>query len=521
MVRTLRALLRAANDTLDPLDIAGTGDPEIHGIAWNSRNVSTGYAFFACSGERTDGHRYIDEAIGNGASVIFHSDPVTERSDSVVYVRVQEPRTAMAHFAAAYYGNPSGEMTVIGVTGTNGKTTTVYLIQQLYERLGFKAGMLSTALRKTNGEPESNPTRLSTPESPDAQALLREMADAGCEYAVVEATSHGLSQRNARLVGIELNVAVLTNITHEHLEFHGSLEQYRSDKANLFRFLDHYRKEPSFGVINGGTENSHCFTGATKKPLFTYTVDVRNDKHGSNPSHIPTDASADIVADRIDVSPDGSRFVVTAEERSFEASIGLPGVFNIANSLAALLVVSKTTGIPLQTVASRLPELRSVPGRMMSISAGQPFYVIVDFAHSPDAFTNILPFFRDITSGKLIVVFGSAGDRDTEKRPIQGAIADTYADTIMLTDEDPRSEDPATILGEIASGCSRSIGESLRLIPDRKEAIRAAFQCAQPGDTVLLLGKGHEKSIEYRSHSLSWNEAEIATSLLAELGYDT
>jgi UDP-N-acetylmuramoyl-L-alanyl-D-glutamate--2,6-diaminopimelate ligase len=330
------------------------------------------------------------------------------------------------------------------------------------------------------------------------------MVQSGKTHAVVEATSHGLSHRSCRLADVSFQVGVFTNLSPEHLEFHGSIEQYRNDKANLFRALPG-GSETSFGVVNDDDTHTPFFRKAAAAPVFGFSL---RDGRGS------------LWARDVALGSTGSRFQMCDATGCAAAHLPVPGGFNVENALAAVLTVSRLLGEGLEIVASRLPQLRSIPGRLSPVHAGQPFGVVVDFAHTPGSFAKLLPAMRSRTPGKLIVVFGSAGERDRGKRPLQGELAARYADRAILTDEDPRGEDSMAIIEEIAAGCgSMQRGADLLLIPNRREAIRVALEMAAPDDTVLLLGKGHESSIAQADGPRPWDEAQVAREILAKLGY--
>jgi UDP-N-acetylmuramoyl-L-alanyl-D-glutamate--2,6-diaminopimelate ligase len=330
------------------------------------------------------------------------------------------------------------------------------------------------------------------------------MVDSGRRFAVLEATSHGLSERTSRLRDVQFAVGALTNLSHEHLEFHGSFEEYRSDKANLFRSLS-WDPDGAFGVLNLDDPSAGYFRAQTRAPVFGYSL---------------RDPAADLSAVALSGDLEGSSFELDDRRHRLPARLHLPGVYNVQNLLAAALAVLRLLDLPLEALAPHLEALTGVPGRMQRISAGQPFQVIVDYAHTPGAFDQLLPLLRRHCSGRLIAVFGSAGERDVAKRALQGALAARLCDEIILTDEDPRGEDRLQILEEIASG-ARSAGKEPAIEPDRRQAIRRALSGAAAGDTVALLGKGHEKSILYPDGPLPWDEARVAAALLAELGFSS
>ena len=480
-------------------------DHSISGLAYDSRKTGPGFVFFALPGLHTDGHDFIKKAAEAGArAVVFDGNPGT-LLPGIAYIKVADSRTAMAPLAASFYDYPSGKLAVSGVTGTDGKSTTVYLIHQLLELAGYKSGFFSTVHFKTEGDVMKNTFRQSTPEALEVQEVLYRMVLSGKTHAVLEATSHGLSERTGRLAEVDFRAGVFTNLSHEHLEFHGTFERYMYDKANLFRRLS------GLGVINLDDPSSGYFRKAAAE---------------ENPSSPPvygfslTDAGADLQALGIEESASSIGFSLRMGKKTLPAVINLPGLFNVENTLAALLCVMKLTGVKAADIVPLLPQLKPVPGRMQVISMGQPFTVIVDYAHTPGAFQKLFPLVRGQCPARLIAVFGSAGERDIDKRPIQGNIASHYADIIVLADEDPRGEEPMTILREIAAGCPDKVRNgSVLMVPDRRKAIGEALGRARPGDVVLLLGKGHEGSIVYREGPIPWDEAETAAGALRELGY--
>jgi UDP-N-acetylmuramoyl-L-alanyl-D-glutamate--2,6-diaminopimelate ligase len=478
----------------------------VRGIAYDSRDAGPGFLFAAMDGLHTDGHHYVGDAVRRGATAVLHARPLDDVPPGITCVRVQDPRTTLSPLAAAFYRHPSKSLKVIGVTGTDGKSSTVWFITQLIGFLGGRAGFLSTVSFKTGDEVVKNPFRQSTPEATEIHGMLREMVDRGRDIAVVEATSHGLSPRTNRLGDVLFDAAVLTNVTHEHLEFHGSFEQYRSDKANLFRSISpDTAKEvtcPRFAVVNLADPGAAFFREAARVPV-----------HGYGPG-----GELEARSTRTDIS--GATFLMAHGGQETEARIRIPGPFWVENSLAAVLAVSCMLEVPPLSLAPHLQRLQSVQGRMAAVELGQPFAVIVDYAHTPGAFLKLFPWMRAHTQGRLTAVFGSAGERDREKRPLQGRAAAAYCDTLVITDEDPRGEDRMEILEQIAAGCDgKTRGENLFLIPDRRDAIRQALANARPGDAVVLLGKGHEGSIIGPDGSAAWDETMEAESALRSLGY--
>ncbi|MDR2535563.1 MAG: UDP-N-acetylmuramoyl-L-alanyl-D-glutamate--2,6-diaminopimelate ligase [Treponema sp.] len=488
-------------------------DPAVTGLAYDSRKVEQGNLYFALPGLHYDGHRFVPEAVAKGAAVIVHQNELGLYHPDIVYIKLKAPRFGMSPIADAFYGFPSKQLSVIGVTGTEGKSTTVYLCYQLLRYAGTSSGFISTVQFDEGTGEQWNPEHQTTPEAPTVHRLLAAMRDQGLDYAVLEASSHGLSPKTNRLGDVAFDAAVLTNVTHEHLEFHGTWEQYREDKANLFRRLDIRGGEKMiqpFGVINADDPSAAYFAGATKQPTYTYSTQG---------------AQADLRLQRIESTSEGNQYEVLIQETHERVLIQdrLPGAFNAGNVLAAVLTVSRLLSMPVNTLIPLIGRLKPVKGRMTAIRQGQPFEVLVDFAHTPSSFQAVFPPLRsrlDKRRGRIISLFGSAGERDTKKRREQGRIASAWSDIIILTDEDPRGEEPIAILEEIAKGIhDKKIGDALFLLPDRPEAVRKAFALAQDSDLVLLLGKGHENSIIYAAETRAYDEITEAENALMELGY--
>lgn len=476
----------------------GSLNSEISSLIYDSREVEKGSLFFALKGIHTDGHKYIEKAVKSGAVAIVHSDDLDSYDNSIDYIQVKDCRQAMSPLSSAYYDFPSQKLKIIGVTGTDGKSSTVSMIHQLLELCGKKAGFISTVNYKTGDIITKGAVRQSTPESPTIHKLLREMLDNGKEFAIVESTSHGLSLKTSRLKDVDFNGAVLTNVTHEHLEFHGSIEKYRDDKANLFRMAR------DFAVINSDDENYTLFdkaSGSINK-IYYSTIKKKTDLQAS---HAESDAK-------------GSNFQLKFSEKTFPVRLNVPGLVNIENIMAAMGAVNQISGISMDEIVKAVPKVISVKGRMALIEGRQPFDVYVDYAHTPGSYKKVFPLFRKAAKNRLITLFGSAGERDIEKRSVQGEIADGFSDVIILTDEDPRLEDSMTILKDIQKGIKKkTLGTDLFLISDRKEAIKKALEIARPGDMVITLGKGHESSIEYADGHHPWDEISVVESLLEEL----
>jgi UDP-N-acetylmuramoyl-L-alanyl-D-glutamate--2,6-diaminopimelate ligase len=503
---------------VDGINVRSISDRQarVTGLAYDSRQVEPGSAFFALPGIHTDGHSYIAEAVRAGAVAVVHSKEVDELQPNVTYVQVEDVRRELSRAAHRFYDEPSDSLTVIGVTGTDGKSTTVYLIYQLLERLGLKTGFISTVNMKVDAAVADNTYRQSTPEAPEIHEALARMRAVGLTHAVVEATSHGLSHKTSRLRDVSFDIGVFTNLSHEHLEFHGSFDQYRSDKANLFRALP----KTGLAVINAADENAAYFAEQTEAALCLYGVGTETE----------LSKKAELFARDLEADLSGTSFallagetaaaVETAGAESIPARLNLPGAYNVENALAAVAVARKLSETPLSEIGDVLPKLNGVKGRFTPVVLGQPFSVIVDYAHTPGSFARLLPWVREHVSGRLILVFGSAGERDRDKRRLQGEIACGYADVLVLTDEDPRLEDPMTIINQIATGCPPEREREVHRIPDRRRAIRHALVEARAGDAVLFLGKGHEASIIYASGKIAWDEESEVRDALKEMGYE-
>ena len=572
MKKSLSALLDAfsAFPNLSYTRVAADGttadtmqtNPEITALAFDSRDVTAGTLFFALPGTHTTGNKFIPSALKAGASaVVFQGefdeatttairDAISERKESVPFIKVADARFVMAPISAAFYDNPSKKLVVIGVTGTEGKSSTVSFIWQLLRLCGKKAGFISTVQYSLGGEAIANPQHQTTPEAPIIQHHLAEMLEAGCEYAVVESSSHGLSARTNRTGCIDYDCAVFMNVTLEHLEFHKTFEQYRDDKANLFRKLDEcdHKKTiggkqvtvPAFGVVNLEDASAPYFIKATKHPVLGFTTEGKAGKSAGEtsaeakplppiPDGIPYLLARNIASARFGLSFTLTEPNVVDEHAKpvqtpvIHLKSSLPGAFNAYNIMAALLAVSRLTGTELATLSPLVEKLLPVKGRMTVIDKGQPFELIVDYAHTPSSFETIFPPIRRRCTGKMIALFGSGGERDTEKRPLQGEVAARFCDIVILTDEDPRGEDSVALLTQIAVGAEKAgkvRDKDLFITPDRTKAIRQALALAGKDDIVLLLGKSHENSIIYKDRVMPYDEISEAEKALAERGYN-
>ena len=496
-----------------PVPTAEVAQVEVTGVTHDSRAVGPGMLFVAVPGLRVDGHDFVPAAIEAGAAGVIVERPIPGVAAPQIVVDASRP--ALGSAAAWWYGDPSRELTVIGITGTDGKTTTSYLAVSALEAAGVRTGMIGTIATRIGGQTDDHAEHATTPEAPELQAALRAMVDAGDQAAVIETTSHALALD--RVVGVVYDVAILTNITHEHLELHGSWEAYRDAKLSLFdrlregRGIQKPRTVPTTAIVNLDDPSAGLFVGTARDA-------------GAHVITYGTEPAADIRATR--VSEDGAGVHADIVTSGGEATIDLrlAGRFNVHNALA-VVALGEALGLDAERVRAGLADLGVVPGRMERIDLGQPFGVVVDFAHSPASLTTVLDLLAPSAAargGGVIAVFGSAGERDTAKRPQMGRIAGERARLVVVTDEDPRGEDRGAILDDIARGAEaagRRREHDLLLIPDRREAIAAAFDAARPGDIVLLAGKGHERSIIGPDGERPWHERTVAEELLVELGH--
>jgi UDP-N-acetylmuramoyl-L-alanyl-D-glutamate--2,6-diaminopimelate ligase len=476
----------------------------VTGIVFDSRAVQPGSLFVAIIGGSTDGHRYIPNAIERGAAAVVGIRPV--HGLSVPYIQVDDTNRALAYLAAAFHGFPARHLTVIGVTGTDGKTTTCNLIYRILVEAGLRAGMISTVNAVIGNEVIDTGFHVTTPEATDIQDYLDRMVRAGLTHVVLESTSHGLAQH--RVTACEFDIGVVTNITHEHLDYHGTYEAYRAAKARLFTELavthDKQQGNPRMAVLNYDDQS------------FEYlhsVVTVNEVSYGLR-------AGAAVRAEKIHYEPDGLHFMVRGPGIAQEVRTGLVGLFNVSNCLAAFSAAVFGLGIDPAAAADGIAALEGVPGRMERIDLGQNFTAIVDFAHTPNALKVALETAREITSGRMISVFGSAGLRDRLKRRMMAEVSIDLADITLLTAEDPRTESLDTILAEMADAAVLRGGEEGKTfyrVPDRGEAIRTAVRLARPGDLVIACGKGHEQSMCFGDTEYLWDDRTAMRSALAEL----
>ena len=487
-------------------------DRVIRSVSLDSREVQPGDLFVAITGIREDGRSYAADAVTRGAVAIVTASPVDL---SVPQLIVNAPRAALAVAAAWLNDHPSHDLGVVGVTGTDGKTTTCFLTRSMLEACGLPAGMITTVTALIGGQ-AAGYSRQTTPEAPVIQADLRQMLESGDRFAVIESTSHGLALD--RVAEIAFDVAVLTNVTHEHLDLHGTIEAYVAAKRSLFERLavgpgNPEKRWPKSAIVNARDAHASTFMDAAREvgaQTFTYSADPGID--------------ADIVATATALDRSGLTIRIRTRRWDDEVRVNLAGAYNADNVLAAIGVGEALDLDPTQMLTG-ISNVHGVPGRMERIDVGQEFEVFVDFAHTATALALVLDGLRPAAAergGGVIAVFGSSGDRDVQKRPMMGRVAGERCRIAILTNEEPRSEDEMSILEQIAAGAEEAglrRDRDLFLIPDRATAIRTAFELAQPGDIVVLAGKGHERTMEMAYGTIPWNEAEIARDTLNAMGY--
>ena len=446
-------------DVVMPGAPAGAGDLEITGLAYDNRAAEPGTLFFCVPGFTRDGHEFAPDAIARGAVALVVERPLDL---NIPEIEVRSVRTAMAPAAAAFYGDPTAQLETVGVTGTNGKTTTAFLIRALLEADKRQTGLLGTVTSVIGGA--ERPVERTTPEAIDLQRTFREMLDSGDVACSMEVSSHALELHRAD--AIHFAAAIFTNLTQDHLDFHGTMEEYFLAKRRLF--------EP--GRARHAVINVDDPYGARLAAELPGAVTFAVDRHAA------------YRATGVQTNLGGSRFTVHGPDGVIELSSPLPGRFNVYNVLGALAAV-RSLGVPIETAAGAIETAGSVPGRFEPVDAGQEFAVLVDYAHTPDSLDNVLRAARQITEGRLHVVFGCGGDRDRGKRPMMGEIARRLADRVIVTSDNPRSEDPEAIIGEILAGA----GQDVEHDADRRRAIGRAIAEAAPGDVVVIAGKGHEQ----------------------------
>jgi len=471
------------------------GDPEtvITGVVYDSRRVEPGALFVAIPGFKVDGHDYVADAVARGAAAVVVEHPVSLPPE-VAVLQVTSCRRALAPLAARFYRWPARKLRVVGVTGTNGKTTTTHLIRHILMEAGHKVGLIGTVHNFIG--PQEVPSQLTTPLASDLQELMHRMVEAGCTYVVMEVSSEGLDMH--RVDEVEFDIAVFTNLTQDHLNYHGTIENYRAAKMQLFYKLSAPgAKNPKAAILNMDDPSSGFFKDACAVPVWHYGMDPH----------------ADIRApfSEVTCTSTGTRMTMHTPEGKVPMQLKLAGQFNVYNALAAA-GACLAEGVELAVVQRALETATGVAGRMEAVNAGQPFGVFVDYAHSPDGLENVLRTAQGFATGRVIAVFGCGGDRDRTKRPQMGRIAAERSDYAIITSDNPRTEDPEAIARDIEAGFNevKPPGQFYELIIDRAHAIERAVAIAAPGDVIIIAGKGHETYQIFRDRTIDFDDRAVA-----------
>jgi UDP-N-acetylmuramoyl-L-alanyl-D-glutamate--2,6-diaminopimelate ligase len=478
-------------------------DIEVAALITDSRQVVPGALFVALRGTTFDGHDFISDAVSQGAVAIMGEEP--DQSLGIPYIRVPNSREALAKLAATWHGNPSRNLVVIGVTGTDGKTTTANILYQILQEADLRVGMITTVNVVIGEKTLDTGLHVTTPDSLEVQMYLAQMVSEGITHCVLEATSHGLAQH--RVAACNFDLAVVTNITHDHLDYHESQEAYRDAKGMLFTWLEHSIIKPG-GPIKTAILNRDD----SSYEFLNRITSVRQISYGIS-------QGADVVGDGVVADLEGLSFLIHGREYSVQVRCGLIGAYNVENCLAAFSAAVHGLGISPEVAVGGIAKLKRIPGRMEVIDVGQSFTAIVDFAHTPNSLRRALETARSLTEGKVIAVFGSAGLRDREKRRMMAEISTNLADLTVFTAEDPRTESLDAILEEMAAGAKShggSEGTTFVRILDRSEALRYAVRQAQPGGLVISCGKGHEQSMCFGELEYPWDDRIAFQAALTE-----
>jgi UDP-N-acetylmuramoyl-L-alanyl-D-glutamate--2,6-diaminopimelate ligase len=474
--------------------LQGSTTCSLAGITSDSRKVKPGWAFVAIPGAKVDGHAFITQALVHGATVLVVDRRLDLAAASATCLHVPDTRQALAHLAAAFFGQPSRQLRLIGVTGTNGKTTSTYLLEAVLQAHGLTQGVLGTVSYRYAGYEQ--PADQTTPAAEQIQRMLREMVDAGVSYCAMEVSSHALAQH--RVWGCQFAAALFTNLTQDHLDYHAHMSAYYAAKARLFTMY-----QPGVAVLNADDRAGQKLLHETRAPVITY---------GFSPA-------SEVGVEHLDMDANGIALTARIDRQHVRVHSHLIGRHNVYNILG-VLATAKGLGLDLKPTMRGIERLRTVPGRFERVDAGQPFSVLVDYAHTDDALRNVLQAARDIATGRLIVVFGAGGDRDRGKRPRMGRVTAQYADMAVITSDNPRTEVPMAIIRGIEAGF-RETGQAsqYRVIEDRARAIHEAIRLARAGDVVVIAGKGHEAYQIIGRERVSFDDRQVAAQALQALGY--
>ena len=495
---TVTELLASLKGQVDILEQRGRLDQPVAAVTDDSRAVKSGCLFLAVKGERVDGHAYIRQAIQAGAAAVVAQEAAD--TGDTAYVRVVDSRRAVGLIGGRYYGDPSAGLAMVGVTGTNGKTTTTYLCKALLEGIGRRVGLIGTVAYQIGNE--TIPASHTTPGALELQGLLAKMRDAQLNSVVMEVSSHALAMD--RTAGCEYDAAVFTNLTQDHLDYHKTMDEYFQAKLKLFTGLGRGTKSGQRAIINMDDPRGAQVQAACRVPVWGYAVKSR----------------ADVTAEQVRLSMNGTTFTAATPAGSFPVESRLVGEHNVSNLLAAI-GVALHAGATCDQVRAAVASVSNVPGRFERVSAGQNFTVVVDYAHTEDALLRLLTAAQALKTHRIITLFGCGGDRDRGKRPKMGRAAVEHSDVVVLTSDNPRTEDPTAILREVEVGVREALRTRAQvdyhLVPDRREAIGMAVRLARPGDIVLIAGKGHEDYQIIGTTKFHFDDREVAREAIQQL----
>lgn len=485
----IKKLIKSLGNSICP---HGINDFAVRGISCNSKDVRDGFIFVAVRGSRDDGNKFIDEAVGNGAkAVVISASALSPPCKKVSFITVFDTRKALAKLAVEFYGNPSSKIKVVGITGTNGKTTISYLLEGLLKEAGSSAGVIGTINYRFKDKVIAS--KNTTPGPIELQSILSDMFECGVRYAIMEVSSHALDQDRAG--GVNFHSAIFTNLTQDHLDYHKTLSNYFKAKSRLFSSLS----SDSFALINSDDKYSKKLKKITKAKVITYAIDSK----------------ADIVAKDIKFGPSHTEFRLVGFKDEISFKVPLIGKHNVYNVLAAI-AWAKNEGIKKRIIKEAIEKFSSVPGRLERVNFNAGFSVFVDYAHTEDALKNIIQSLRQICKREIIVVFGCGGDRDKTKRPRMGYVVTELSDYAIITSDNPRSEDPQEIIKDIRKGITKN---NYCIIPQRYEAIKKSLSLAKPGDIVLVAGKGHENYQVVKDKAMPFDDREVIKECLMSTNY--
>ncbi len=488
----LKEIIKSIDGSVDPR--FESFDFQVKGISCDSRQVKEGFIFVAIEGSRLSGSAFIGEALKNGAQAVVTQAAVREaggrpKSEKALFITVNDARLALARLAAAFYGNPSSKVKVIGITGTNGKTTVSYLIEAILLEAGLAPAVIGTVNYRFKGKVLAS--RNTTPGPVELQSMLADMSLQGVQYAILEVSSHSLHQY--RTEAVDFHSAIFTNLTQDHLDYHGTLENYFEAKARLFKGLSPH----AFAVINNDDEYARRVKDFCKADIVTFGMR----------------RESDVTAQNIAMDPAYAEFLLAAKDKEVRLRTSLIGHHNVYNILASVAWAVKE-GIKIETICSAIEKFTCVPGRLERIKSRKDFWVFVDYAHTEDALRNVIMSLRRIGKKRIITVFGCGGERDKTKRPKMGQAAVELSDRVIITDDNPRSEDPHAIIEDIKSGIRK---DNYSVVRDRLEAIKSALALAEPGDIVLIAGKGHEDYQVYKDKTIHFDDREAVKECLQSM----